>query len=84
MMLTDRDIEECLSAAANLALFFAGEPDEEVAAAMPGLRAHMASGLRERFGADVAGLIADALVDAVIGRLREIESAMPAAGPLMH
>src|ERR1700720_990092 len=30
MMLTDRDIEECISAAANLALFFAGVPDEEV------------------------------------------------------
>ena len=74
-MMTDRDIEECVSAAANLALFFAGVPDDEVLSAMPGLREHMAAGLSEKFGADVAGLIAEALVNAVIGRRREIEAA---------
>jgi hypothetical protein len=80
-MMTDRDIEECVEAAGNLALFFVGVPDEEVLVAMPGLRSHMAAAIAGRFGAEVADLIAQALVSAVWARRREIEAAgaMPSA-----
>jgi hypothetical protein len=74
-VMTDRDIDECLTAAANLALFFVGVPEEEVLDAMPRLRAHMAAGISERFGADVAGQIASALVKAVWACRCEMEKA---------
>jgi hypothetical protein len=72
---TYRDVEECRIAADRLALFFAGMPETEVASAMPRLQAHMQAGITERFGADLAAIIAQDLVAAVVARLREIEAA---------
>jgi hypothetical protein len=83
-MITDRDIDECLTAAADLALFFAGVPEAEVQDAMPRLRAHMEAGITERFGADLAALIAAELVKAVLRCRREIEAARGPMSPVVN
>jgi hypothetical protein len=83
-VITDLDVEECLIAAANLALFFTGMPDEEVLDAMPRLRSHMEAGISERFGADLAGLIAAELVKAVLRCRHEIEAARGPMSPAVN
>jgi hypothetical protein len=69
---TYRDIQECLTAADRLALFFVSAPEEEMQDAMPRLQAYMQSGITERFGAELAAIIARELVKAVAARRREI------------
>lgn len=72
--MTDQDVDDLVTAAANLALFFTGVPEDEMLCALPGLRAHMEAGISEQLGVDaeIAGLLADAMVVAVAGRWREI------------
>ena len=40
-MLTDEFVNECLRTAADLGLYFAGEPDDRVANVLERLRAHI-------------------------------------------
>jgi hypothetical protein len=67
--------------AANLALFFAGEPEEKMLAALEQTRRNLEAEITTLLGAEMAGQIAEAFVVAVVGQRREIEAAgeMPRA-----
>jgi hypothetical protein len=67
--------ERCAAAAADLALFFVDAPDDQMLAALYQVRADMEAKLVTTFGADVAALVAQAFVAAVVGHRREIEAA---------
>jgi hypothetical protein len=62
-----------VTAAADLALFFAGMPDEIMAAALQGIRANMEANLADEFGSDAAESFAKEFVKAVAGHRREID-----------
>jgi hypothetical protein len=68
-------IDRCVSAAADLALFYAGTPDEAMMVSLHQVRSNVEAGLAEPFGPDVAAQMAEAFVAAVIGRKREIDAA---------
>jgi hypothetical protein len=70
-------IDRCAAAAADLALFFVGEPKEKMMQALHQTRANLEAELAEPFGPDVAAQMAEAFVAAVIARKREIEAASP-------
>ena len=67
-------IERCTTAAADLALFFVGQPEDKMMVALYQTQADIEADLAGTFGADVAGAIAAAFVDAVVCRRREIEA----------
>jgi 7-keto-8-aminopelargonate synthetase-like enzyme len=67
--------ERCAAAAADLALYFVGAPDEQMLASLHQTRTNLEADLAETFGADVAAAIAQAFCAAVIGHRREIEAA---------
>jgi hypothetical protein len=73
-------VERCVAAAADLALAFAHESDETVAASLAVTRANLAIKLTEPFGAEVAASFADRFVAAVAGHRREIEAAGAKSG----
>jgi hypothetical protein len=64
--------ERCAAAAADLALLYAGEPEELITAALSQTRENLASELAETFGAEGAALFAAKFVETVIGRRREL------------
>jgi hypothetical protein len=68
-------VERCVAAASELALFFAGESEEDVLGALSQIRQNLANKLTEPFGAEVAASFADRFVAAVVGHRREIEAA---------
>ena len=68
-------VQRCVAAAADLALFFVGAPEEKMLASLHQTRINLEADLAETFGADVAAAIAEAFVAAVIGHRREIEAA---------
>jgi hypothetical protein len=68
-------IDRCVAAAADLSLFFVGAPEDQMLAALHGVRANLEGELAQTFGPDVAGVIAAAFVATVIRRRREIEAA---------
>jgi 7-keto-8-aminopelargonate synthetase-like enzyme len=72
-------IDRCVAAAADLALYFVGAPDEQMLAFLHQTRTNLEAELAETFGADGAALMAQAFVAAVIGHKRELEAggAMP-------
>ena len=74
-MLTDRDIDDCVAAAADVALLFVGTPEDVMLGALYQMRADLEAGLSEAFGADVAAMIAQSFVATVIRHRREIEAA---------
>ena len=61
--------------AANLALFFAGEPREKMMAALEQARRNLQAEITPLLGAERAAVIATGFVDAVVGISREIEAA---------
>jgi K+-sensing histidine kinase KdpD len=67
--------ERCAAAAADLALFFVGAPDEQMLASLQQTRINLETELSETFGAEVATAIAQAFVATVIRHRREIEAA---------
>ena len=67
--------ERCVAAAADLALFFVGAPDEQMFASLHQTRTNLETELSETFGADVAAAIAAAFVATVIRHRRELEAA---------
>jgi hypothetical protein len=75
-VMTDQDVDDLVTAAANLGLFFTGVPEDEMLCALPGLRAHMEAGISEQLGvaAEIADLIAESFVATVVRRRREIEA----------
>ncbi|SIO50142.1 hypothetical protein SAMN05443247_06644 [Bradyrhizobium erythrophlei] len=68
-------VQRCVAAANELALLYVGEPEEKMLAALHQARANLEAKLAELFGPDVAAMMAEAFVAAVIGRKREIEAA---------
>jgi hypothetical protein len=74
-MTPERFVSSCVSSAADLALFFVGEPDEKVRSALLQTRANLQVQLAEQFDPDIAAQIAEAFVKAVAGRKAEIEAA---------
>jgi histidine ammonia-lyase len=68
-----------VATAAELALFFAGESEERMLAALSQTRENLATELSDQFGADTAASIADAFVAAVAGRRREMGEPVPVA-----
>ena len=73
--MTDQFIERCVAAAADLALYFVGAPDEQMLASLQQTRTNLETELTEMFGAEVATIVAQAFVSAVVGHRREIEGA---------
>jgi hypothetical protein len=62
------------AAAADLALYFVGAPDEQMLASLHQTRTNLETELSEPFGADVAALIAGTFCATVIRRRRELEA----------
>jgi hypothetical protein len=71
--LTDEFIDATVAEAAGLAQFYVGVPEEEMIGALYGLEAELEDGL-QRFGAEVAALIAETFCATVIRRRRELEA----------
>ena len=73
--MTQEFIDRCVAAAADLALFFVGAPDEQMLASLRQTRTNLETELSETFGAEVAAAIAEAFVATVIHHRRELEAA---------
>jgi predicted DNA-binding ArsR family transcriptional regulator len=67
--------ERCAEAAADLALAFAHESDENVAASLAAMRANLEAKLKVVFVVADAAAVAEMFVAAVAARRREIEAA---------
>ncbi len=61
--------------AADLALFFVGEPEEKMLSALEQTRSNLEAEIAPILGAETAAAIAAAFTGAVIGHRREIEAA---------
>ena len=70
----ERLISRLRDAAADLALFFAGEPDEKVLAALGQARKNLEHDLADTLGAEMAAQIAESFCGAVLGHKHELES----------
>jgi hypothetical protein len=62
-------------AAADLALFFVGAPENEMLLSLHQVRTNLEADLAEPFGAEAATLVAQAFVATVVRHRREIEAA---------
>jgi hypothetical protein len=82
-VMEDDFIDRSVAAAADLALFFVGVPENEMLLSLYHVRANLEVELAEAFGPEVAALVAQAFVAAVVGRCREIEAA-GAAGRVLN
>jgi hypothetical protein len=72
--------ERCAAVAADLALAFAGQPDEKVTQSLARMRTNLQTELANVFDASVdVPKVVDLFIDAILVRKREIEAA--AAGP---
>jgi hypothetical protein len=71
--------ERCAAAADEVALAFAGESDERVAASLAAMRANLEAKLSKVFADADAAAVAKMIVAAVVARRREIE-AFPETG----
>jgi 7-keto-8-aminopelargonate synthetase-like enzyme len=67
-------IDRCVAAAADLALYFVGAPDEQMLASLHQTRTNLEADLAEAFGAEVAALIAETFCATVIWHRRELEA----------
>jgi hypothetical protein len=73
-------IERIVSAAADLALAFAGEPTDKVMACLNETRENLKRDLAPQLGAEIAEAIAGAFTKAVLAQKAEIEATAPSAG----
>jgi hypothetical protein len=71
--------QRCAAAAADLALAFAGQPDEQVTRSLEQMAANLRTKLTKEFSSSVdVPRMVDLFVDAVLVRKREIEAAVAA------
>jgi hypothetical protein len=70
--------------AANLALFFVGEPEEKMLAALEHTRCNLQTEITPILGAERAAVIATGFVRAVVGCRREIEAAGEMPPPVLN
>jgi hypothetical protein len=72
--------ERCAAAAADLALAFAGQPDEQVTRSLAQMAAKLRTELANVFSANVdVPKVVDLFIDAILDRKREIEAAVARA-----
>ena len=71
--------ERCAAVAADLALAFAGQPDEKVTQSLALMRTNLRTALAKEFSAavDVPRMV-ELFIDAILVRKREIEAAVAA------
>lgn len=68
--------QRCAAAAADLALLYAGQPDEMVTRSLEQMSANLRTALAKEFSADVdVPKVVELFVDAILTRKREIEAA---------
>jgi hypothetical protein len=73
-MMTPKEFtQRSVTAAADLGLFFAGMPDEIMAAAMQGIRANLEANLADDFGVEAAASFAKEFVKAAAGHRNQID-----------
>jgi hypothetical protein len=66
--------ERCAAAAADLALIYAGQPDEIVTRSLEQMSANLLAKLTKEFSADVdVPKVVELFIDAILARKREIE-----------
>jgi len=66
--------ERCAAVAADLALAFAGQPDEKVSQSLAQMRTNLQTELANVFDASVdVPKVVDLFIDAILARKREIE-----------
>jgi hypothetical protein len=71
--------ESCAAVAADLALAFAGQPDEKVTQSLAQMRTNLQTELASVFNASVdVPKVVDLFIDAILVRKREIEAAVAA------
>jgi hypothetical protein len=68
-------VERMVASAAELALFFVGESEANMIAALSQTRENLATKLSDQFGAEIGVAIADRFVAAVADHKRELEGA---------
>lgn len=68
-------VDRSVAAAADLALFFVGAPEDAMLLSLGQVRKNLEAKLVDTLGADAAVRFADAFVAAVVGHRREIEAA---------
>jgi hypothetical protein len=71
-VMTDEFINNCVASAASLAQWFVGVPEQEMIGTLYQVRANIRADLAEKFGPDVAAVISEAFVAAVVSRRREL------------
>jgi hypothetical protein len=67
-------VESCTRAVSDMALAFAGEPDDRVRAHLEGRRQSFESNLATPLGEETAAAIVSAIIDVVIGRKHKLEA----------
>ena len=77
--------ERCAAVAADLALAFAGQPDEQVTRSLDQVRTNLQTKLAKEFSADVdVPRVVELFIDAILVRKREIEAAVAAVPRAMN
>jgi hypothetical protein len=82
--LTQDFIDRSVAAAADLALFFVGVPENDMMVSLYEVRSNLGAQLSETLGSDVATLFAEAFVATVAGHRREIEAAAGATPRVLN
>jgi hypothetical protein len=77
-------VERSVAAAADLALFYVGIPDDAMTQSLNEVRSNLTASLSEPFGPDIAAGIAGAFVKAVASRRREIEEVSVAPSRVLN
>jgi len=71
--------QRCAAVAADLALAFAGQPDEQVTRSLDQMRTNLQTELTKEFSASVdVPRVVELFIDAILVRKREIEAAVAA------
>ena len=77
--------QRCAAAAADLALAFAGQPDEKVTQSLEQMAANLHAALTKEFSASVdVPRVVELFIDAILVRKREIEAAVAAVPRAMN
>jgi hypothetical protein len=76
-LISDAEIDQCVAVAGDMALYFVGWPEQEMLSELYEIRERMKAKLCEGVSADIATLIAESFVAAVILRRREIGEPAP-------
>jgi hypothetical protein len=77
-------VERSVTAAADLALFYVGIPDDAMTQSLDEVRSNLTASLAEPFGPDIATAIAREFVKAVASRRREIEEVSVAPSRVLN